>query len=1171
MAIKLRLLFWLWFSIGASMAFATPSNQSTMMQNSAFQPQGIELSGEIDRLQLDQIPSWLLATLDEHWQKLLTTMRVQGTLRRVQWRYTPTAWQLTAHVDNLITQPADNIPGINGLSGKLEITSTGGSLHLDNTALTISLPTYLTQPLSFAQINGSIQLQHLADQWQLTINQLQLVDKKAKLDIAGKIRFPTPKQPPFLALEMTLRELQLSQWQHLLPWLKPWQGTLQFAKIMLDYDVNAIATKISHSSKTLNENKELINPLRIKGYINDFDSHWQDDQHHSSSQLAMQDLSAYFEITPNQGFLRLENAMLTAALPLWYDQPLAFQQWQGEIHWQRQPTSWQIATHQLQFIEDNTTAIQLHLGIDLPYKANQAAQQLTIFFPELPLSRLQRYIPNKKAPQLASWFKKGLLAGSLTNAEIKIRGSPANLFDHPHNFEFNGYLTQVDVNYIDNWPVLKNVDAQIALSGRKLTIILQQGKIFDSNLSSTILSLEDVTEKESIMSIVGNINGQTGDVLRFIHESPLHKSIDLTMFEILGNFALQLHLGIGFASQHHTVMGNMSFIDATVHNKLLNLTLTEVMGKLEFSNDKVAIRDMQGKLNNNPIQLSMFILKNQHAKRTVIQATGYADPLFLSQQVKHFSPQVAERLMLTNHLVGTTQWLLTVDFPNEPTPLDAHINITFEADLLGMSVNLPIPLQKESQERRLFSLKIQLPSHLEKKTIHSFQADAHQNVKTERLPEVAQPKVITVQFRYGEKVKGILQTVDNQLTTGMIVIGTNSLMALPKTGGLIITGHLDYFSLTTWVDYLQINFPNSNSSATSPPLLVELRFNQLEVHEQNFTNLILHAKYANSLWQASITGKEIEGQFTIENSPHHKTKVMLNFYKLSLTLSKSTSAKPTTRSHQEFLDPRQLPMIKIHCEQFQLGDMNFGEVAIEAQSYHDGFEMNLSAHALGLIFQTKAQWRYIAQRHQTVIQAQLRSGKVHLLLQQLGYSPPPLQGGNTRLTFDGYWLGTPDSWQLAKLVGVLGFHIEEGHITKVEPGTMGRFLGLFDLNALPRRFFLDFSDVLQKGFGFSDLTGVFFINQGIARTELLLLQAPAATVELIGETNLLEKRFQQIAIIYPHVSNSLPIAGALTGGIGFGVALLGYQLLRNAEIEKIIQFRYRITGPWEHPVIAPFP
>lgn len=150
----------------------------------------------------------------------------------------------------------------------------------------------------------------------------------------------------------------------------------------------------------------------------------------------------------------------------------------------------------------------------------------------------------------------------------------------------------------------------------------------------------------------------------------------------------------------------------------------------------------------------------------------------------------------------------------------------------------------------------------------------------------------------------------------------------------------------------------------------------------------------------------------------------------------------------------------------------------------------------------------------------------------------------------------------------MALEIGKGSVLTMNPGA-GRLFGLLSLNALPRRLSGDFADIADQGFVFDAITGDFEMRRGLARTTNLTLEGPAARVEIAGEVNVNEQTYDQNMVIVPKVSDSLPVAGVVAGGLGLGAALLLVQQILGEPLNRIVRQRFRVTGPWADPVVTP--
>ena len=137
----------------------------------------------------------------------------------------------------------------------------------------------------------------------------------------------------------------------------------------------------------------------------------------------------------------------------------------------------------------------------------------------------------------------------------------------------------------------------------------------------------------------------------------------------------------------------------------------------------------------------------------------------------------------------------------------------------------------------------------------------------------------------------------------------------------------------------------------------------------------------------------------------------------------------------------------------------------------------------------------------------------------------------------------------------LRYELRRGNFPKFELG-LGKLFGIFDLQALPRRVRLDFRDVFGDGFGFDKLNGSTSITRGVAVTEDLSIEGPAAEVEVKGKTNLYTETYNLHVTVIPSLGLATPVVDIAT-------------MIVNKEQEgSITANEYNITGTWGDPIVT---
>jgi uncharacterized protein (TIGR02099 family) len=1136
-------------------ATVAEENQAPVSVTPAHQ-HSVEIQAQLSPLSLNEWLSQLLAYLQPSWQPTLLALQIQGQLSHLQWQYpNQQSWQVRGKVVEFANQPYQQWPGIQGLSGDFVVTSHQGILRFKPTKFKVNWPYYYNQPLELKIIAGQINWQRTAQGKVIVTPQLQIqLDHQFRLQLTGHIEIPLNSQRPLIQLQVRCQQGNLAQLRRYVP--VQWQPQLT-PLVELNGELTQTQFNFTNDNQPAN--------FEIYGQINRANFQW----HSSQTQVQVNDLGAHFQIAPHQIALNITNATATVALPNLYSHALAVTQIKGDLNWQGVAKQWQLRTKQLQAV-DNHSKIQVTGYLKQPLAADLESH-LQITLQRGQLARVQYYLPDKKLTKAVNWLRKSLLKGEIHTAQASLVGPLKGLFRNSTGFDFKSQVNNAQIQYADSWPALSRVNAQVVIQGRALTVQAQSGQLLQSKLAPTTVTIADLANPKTLVQVTGHLRGPAADGLKFIAQSPLHAHLDLSRLDLEGVMALQLNLAIPLVKGgHHQVAGQIRFTDTTLQDKPLNLTLTEVNGNLSFNDDQVHASQLQGKLLGYPLTFSLRTLRNEQPRRTTVQVSGWADPLLLAQQLNHFVPSLAA-VPLTTYLSGASQWLVTVDFPSETTNSNNYTDIHLETDLVGMAVNLPAPLDKTIPEQRFLSIKVRL-------------------TKPAKINSANQSNSIWIQSNYGNIVNSVLQITQQRLERGSIVFGTTPAQ-LPQTAMFNIQGKIDNFSTTAWQQTLSVQTNHWSPTITrvakqtpvnrwlqplplvSLPLSLAVEVEQLELLGQIFNQVALQAKYANLLGQLAITSQEIEGQ--VKFNQFGSPSLDLTFQRLLLVHSTPSPPPSTSKTMSKTVtqppDPHDLPPISFHCEELQIGKIHLGTVTFYSQTHQEGLAMNLAAQTLGLSLNLQGLWRYVVQQHQTQVEMRLNSDSTRLMLQQLGYQQPPLTGKQTQITLNAYWPSAPYQFNLATVVGTLSLVVLEGNIVNVEPGAIGRLFGLFDVYTLPRRLALDFSDVFNKGFSFNTIAGVFFLQAGQAHTDQLLLQSPAAQIQIQGQTNLTDQTYEQVVTVFPQLANPLPVASALAGGIGVGAAAWVVQQLLQSELQKVIYSQYRVTGPWQKPVIIPLP
>ncbi len=158
------------------------------------------------------------------------------------------------------------------------------------------------------------------------------------------------------------------------------------------------------------------------------------------------------------------------------------------------------------------------------------------------------------------------------------------------------------------------------------------------------------------------------------------------------------------------------------------------------------------------------------------------------------------------------------------------------------------------------------------------------------------------------------------------------------------------------------------------------------------------------------------------------------------------------------------------------------------------------------------------------------------------------------------------------VTGYVAMKVKEGVFTEKDPN-IGRILSLLNIKSIAKRMKLDVGDITQKGFAYEDIDASIHIADALAKIDKFELNATSGVIVLTGQSNIVDEEYDMMAKVSPAVGDAVPAAAALAGGgaIGLGVWLIDETLFAGKLIDKVfdkvVEFKYKITGPWGEPII----
>lgn len=831
-------------------------------------------------------------------------------------------------------------------------------------------------------------------------------------------------------------------------------------------------------------------------------------------------LSGNLDASEEGGKMVLNSSLFKLDLPGVFDHALGLDTLAAQVAWTR-------TGEQLAFRLTGAKLANSHLAgtasgsfrtsasgmgeIDLSAQFNRADARFVSF-----------YMPLVVGKDTRDWLEQSLKAGHASDVRLRLKGDLGKFpFEDGKSgiFEVSVKAAGGVLEYAPEWPAIENIKVDLLFRGKGMDILAHSGHTYGMQIQKVHARIPDLLHGDELLAIDGEARGPSGDMLKFIAQSPVNAMLDGFTEDMgaAGNGKFNLSLKIPLRRVNDmTVAGSYLFQNNKVMLGEGMPTLEKVNGTLQFTGAALSIPGITGLALGGAVSISAA------TQQDVVQVNvgGKASAAGLLAAFGHPALE---------HLQGSTKWNGQISLRKK------LVNAVFTSNLQGLASDLPTPLNKAAAES--------VPFRLERKT-----GSADQD---------------SISFGYGRVLTGQLERRLNgggmKVERGVINLG-NRPMKLPPAG-IWFTASLPTLDLDHWREQFG---GKSDKGATLPVDNINLNVGVLDAFGKRFSEFKLNAKAQGETWQAALESREMNGSVSWNHVG--AGRVVGRFRTLSLP----PSAPPKLEAPKEpgeVSETDDLPALDIVAENFALRQKQLGRLEVlAAPSGRDWRIEKLKLNTPESTLILDGVWQDWLQQPRSRVNLQLETGDVGKLLARLGY-PDSVRGGNAKLKGQFYWSGSPAEFNFASLTGLMSLEAHKGQFLKVEPG-IGKLLGVLSLQALPRRITLDFRDVFSDGFAFDEISGNVKVNQGIVSGNDFRMEGPAAKVAMSGETDLNHETQNLKVRVVPVLGDTVSGAATLLGGPVVGLASLLVQKVLKDPIGQIAAYEYSITGTWDNPVVT---
>jgi uncharacterized protein YhdP len=131
-----------------------------------------------------------------------------------------------------------------------------------------------------------------------------------------------------------------------------------------------------------------------------------------------------------------------------------------------------------------------------------------------------------------------------------------------------------------------------------------------------------------------------------------------------------------------------------------------------------------------------------------------------------------------------------------------------------------------------------------------------------------------------------------------------------------------------------------------------------------------------------------------------------------------------------------------------------------------------------------------------------------------------------------------------------------------------RIFSILSLGSLARKLTLDFSDLFEDGFFYTDLKANVDINNGVFSTTDFEITGTSADVEIIGSSDFVNNHIENCILVNPDLSASLPILAGWAIEPVTGLVVFLMSKIFQPALKVVTSIQFKVEGSFEDPTIT---
>lgn len=851
---------------------------------------------------------------------------------------------------------------------------------------------------------------------------------------------------------------------------------------------------------------------------------------------AIDPLNGFLHLEPGKGYVDIDNDAFVLNFSNMFSHPWPFDSGRGRITYEVAENQVRVSSGLIELIVGELEAYG-KVALNLPPTRDLQTWGLTLGISNADLRDAERYVPNTIPETLTDWLLSAILDGNASQSGLTFhgalfRGAPKGRKAHDLFYKVDDLV----MKYHSDWPEISDVRGTVHVNNHFVASDDIQGTVYETRLNSADLYVPMTRQGQADTVLVDTTGtGPFSDIVRALNETPLADTTANMAQEWQGDgrmaARMKLNVPVGPRAGEEVISDvTVTFSEATLAMPEFGLTVESLAGEARY--------ETRAGLSSNGFTGVTFGEAITGSVETQVHGDGgeirlRVDGAISAESLYEWSDQV-----LLSQADGELAYRATVYIPYGGKRNEVWVEAA--SDLKGMRLDLPYPFEKQDAG--------------EERTFHYTQRFLDDGYR--------------IEMSLDDKARAALKVSDGIAVGGRVHFGQDVFGAVAYDR-IRMTGQLDHLDFAAWM-HATDTLGELTDVSLEDEIAAHLDSAELEIDELTIFELLLEDASVKvtrdeGAWLANIDNDMLLGDVRVEDDDTLPIGIHLD----RLNFAGSEEAGDPLGD----VDPLEIGDVDFSTDSLMIDGEDYGSWAFQFRidDRQARFE-NLAASAAGLrvLPTSQIEWHNVEGVPATRFAGEIEVDDLAYALEKFGLASS-IEGTGLKVSADVNWAGSPAMVDVDRVIGVVSIHEGEGRFVQAETGGALKLLGIFDFASIARRLRLDFSDVVEQGFEFEDISGVTSFDEGhIGVTEPIVIEGSSGRFTVGGELDLNTGLLDNEMIVTLPVTRTLPWYAAYsaiaTGPLAGASVMIAQKVFEN-QIDQMSSAKYKISGSMDEPNI----